>query len=159
MRINKPKVTHRRVVELLAYNPKTGVFTWKQDRKGRAKQGSIAGAVHAKGYIHIMVDKERIAAHRLAWFYMTGKWPVYLIDHKSGDCTDNSFSNLREATAMQNQHNRTKARGYIYNKKTGKWVASIRINYKAIYLGSFDLESDARAAYIAACKKRERQYK
>lgn len=68
------------------------------------------------------------------------------VDHVNGDRYDNRESNLRCATRSQNMANR-RARGdvpgspYIgvhYHKCSGKYVAHITQNKKAIHLGSFD---------------------
>ena len=68
-----------------------------------------------------------------------------LVDHIDGNPLNNRKSNLRLATAVQNQYNRwiSKAntsgfRGVSKDKRTGKWRASIRIDGKKIELGLFD---------------------
>ena len=71
-------------------------------------------------------------------------------DHRDGDRYNQSRSNLREVTKQQNQHNRTRAKGYYWDKARNKWQAQIRINGKQINLGYYDLEHEARAAYLAA---------
>lgn len=147
-------LTHERLKEVLNYDQETGVFTWKIRLSRRTHVGERAG-VHDKKFdcIHIKIDGKSYLAHRLAWFYVTGVMPTKLVDHRNRIRTDNSYSNLREATPLQNQHNRATAKGYCWSKQSGKWVASIRVNYKSIHLGSFDLESDARQAYLDGCLK------
>lgn len=143
----------QRLRELLDYNPETGVFVWKVRTSRRMHVGDIAGVLNGDGSVRIMVDGVRFMAHRLAWFYVTGEWPKHLIDHRNRKRSDNRFFNLREATPLQNQHNRGTAKGYTWNKKLEKWVASVRVNYKLIYLGAFKEEREARAAYLAGCIK------
>jgi len=46
----------------------------------------------------------------------------------------------------------TNAKGYHYNKKNDKWVASISVNHKTIYLGSFNSSEEAKEAYLNAKK-------
>ena len=80
-------VTHRRLLELVSYDPVTGAFRKKHGRQ------------------YISIDGIHYRTSRLAWFYMTGKWPTNYIDHKNGDVADESFENLREATHAQNKQN------------------------------------------------------
>lgn len=72
------------------------------------------------------------------------------VDHIDGDRTNNNIENLRWVTPQGNQHNRRTAKGYYWCKRTNKWKAQIYLNYKNIHLGYFDLEEDARQAYLNA---------
>jgi hypothetical protein len=93
-------------------------------------------------------------AHRLAWLYMHGEWPVGDLDHINGDPADNRIANLRIATQSQNNANRRARRGRnkgVYmEKKTGKYKANICVNRKQIYLGRFESAEAAKAAYDKA---------
>ena len=90
-------ITQSELKELLNYDPATGVFTWLVSR-GRVKASSVAGHVHSRGYIVIMVDGRRHLAHRLAFVYMTGTFPDDQVDHINEIKADNRWINLREAT-------------------------------------------------------------
>ena len=91
---------------VLDYDPKTGLFHWRIDRGGRkARIGALAGSFDATGYIQIMIDGKNYKAHRLAWLYVTGNWPIGDIDHLNGERANNRWSNLREATKSINQQN------------------------------------------------------
>jgi hypothetical protein len=72
------------------------------------------------------------------------------IDHIDGNKLNNHVDNLRIVSFLENMHNLTKARGYYWNKRDNKWIAQICANGKSIHLGYFKLETDARAAYLAA---------
>jgi len=68
-------------------------------------------------------------------------------------------SNCRWATMTEQSHNRrmTSANtsgvtGVSWHKSAGKWEASITINYKKIYLGTFDTKEEA----IKARQEREK---
>jgi HNH endonuclease len=95
-------LTVEQLKELLNYNPETGLWTWIKAR-GRCAKGSFAGTM-LDGYIMIYVDKVGYLAHRLAWFYMTNRWPLE-VDHKNTIKNDNRWDNLREATRSQNKFN------------------------------------------------------
>lgn len=152
------ELTPERLREVLHYDPDTGVFTW---RSGPA-QGRVAGWLETgprTGYIRIEIDGRAYMAHRLAYLYVTGEWPSRL-DHIDNDKTNNRFANLRIATASQNAANRRKPRnnssgykGVSFYKKTGKWVAYIRHNYRHKTLGYFDTPEAAHAAYCAAAQR------
>jgi hypothetical protein len=73
-----------------------------------------------------------------------------MVDHIDGNKTNNRLSNLRWVTRSQNQHNRVNAKGYYWNKQSNKWHAQLSIEYKLRYLGSFNTEAEARAAYLGA---------
>lgn len=73
------------------------------------------------------------------------------IDHKNGNGLDNRRENLRECTFQQNMRNR---RGWAASGLRGvnrrgphRYEASIRINKKNIFLGSFRSAEQAAMAY------------
>lgn len=153
-------MTQDKLKKLLSYDPQTGVFIWLNPLSSRAKRGSEAGVVQRqKGrksecvHRYIGVSGRRYAASHLAYLYMTGNLPGGIIDHIDGNGLNNSWANLRIATNQQNQFNRKTPRGYSWHKGAGKWRATIFLDRKQIHLGFFTEESDARAAYLAACEK------
>ena len=152
-------VTQARLKELLHYNPETGMFVWKCNRGGRAKKGSIAGAVNGGGYKQICIDYVTYKAHRLALLYMTGDLPPDDTDHRNGVRNDNRFENLRPASRLLNQQNQQKAhsnnqQGLLGVGKEGdRYRARIRHEGKQIYLGAFDTMAEAGDAYQAAKRK------
>lgn len=90
---------------------------------------------------------------------IVGVPPGYVVDHINGDPLDNRRANLRMATVSQNNCNRTvKANptGYrgVY-KTTGSktFQATITIDHRSNYLGSFETAEEAARAYDAAAKK------
>lgn len=96
----------------------------------------------------------RVYLHQYIWFYFNNTIPD-VIDHINGDRKDNRLENLRNVTLQQNQFNRKNTKGY-YKVKT-KFRAMIRSNKKAIHLGYFFTEEEAREAYLNA-KKRLHRY-
>lgn len=120
----------------------------------RITAGDIAGAKHSRGYIDIRLDNERFFAHILAWFYVTGTWPEYQIDHKNGVRNDNRFKNLRAATTQQNSQNvrmhRDNFTGFKGVRKCrDKYAARIHIDGKTKHLGSFNTPEEAAKVYDA----------
>ncbi len=158
-----PSITQERLRELLHYDAATGIFTWIKRPSNCVKIGEQAGCYDDKGYIHIRADDRLYLAHRLAWFYETGSWPITGLDHKNGNPSDNRIDNLREATQSQNVQNirgakRDSSHGYLgvkFMPKQGKkpWMARIQVNRKNIFLGYYHTGEEAHAAYIAAKRK------
>ncbi len=150
------QLTHAELLSALAYQPDSGVFTWK-------KTGAIAGGPNFDGYIKIKVHQRWYLAHRLAWFYVHGIWPTQLIDHINGDRVDNRIANLRDVSNSVNRQNakvanadsKTGVLGVTLRKSKSKprYQAQIAVNGKNKYLGIFDTEGEAHQAYLMA--KRE----
>jgi hypothetical protein len=154
-------IVHSRLRELLDYDPETGVFRWRCHRGGRARAGDIAGAVNSGGYRFIRIKGEgRYLAHRLAWFYVHGEWPVGMLDHANHDQLDNRLANLRPATMRENRGNSkvrsdnlTGLKGVSRQRGTSRLVARITKNGKQLYLGSFATAEEAHAAYCKAAEE------
>lgn len=156
-RARRERLTHERLREVLDYDPATGLFTWRVRTGPRCKIGDAAGTLHKKGYVRIKVDGVYYAAHRLAWLYVTGRWPHEQVDHRNRSRADNRWMNLRLATNSQNQANslsRRSERGEglkgAYRTRQGRWQAIIRRERRAVFLGTFNTEQEAHAAYLNA---------
>jgi hypothetical protein len=151
-------LTQSRLREVLQYYPSTGVFRWRITRGPKAPEGAKAGTAQNRGYVAIMVDQQLYLAHRLAWLYTHGDWPVGTIDHKNGIRTDNRIRNLRDVSLQANLHNQTAAyqsnktglRGVSFEPRSNKWYSRIRVNGKNLMLGYFRTAEEAHAAYVAA---------
>ncbi|MFW5402706.1 HNH endonuclease [Yersinia sp. 1252 StPb PI] len=151
-------ITLERLKKILHYDSETGVFTWKIYRRHNVGVGSTAGSPSNKGYIQIKVDGVSYKAHRLAWFYVHGRWPVEQIDHINQIKGDNRICNLREATNSQNvQHqtirsdNTSGYKGLSWHKLIGKWYATITVEGKNLYK-SFSDKDDA-VAWLKATRE------
>lgn len=136
---------------LLHYDPFTGIFTWAIALPTR-KIGARAGRNSSNGYRAIKINGRMFLEHRLAWVYMTGSLPPHQIDHINGRRRDNRFANLRAASSSQNMQNQRDVKGAYPHKPSGTWQSAIKINGKTIWLGKFETEEAARAAYLAAKK-------
>jgi len=153
-------LTQERLKELLHYDPKTGVFTWVDKPSRNMKSGVAAGGFAINGYWRIAINRRRYYAHRLAWFWMTGKWPKEQVDHINHDRADNRWTNLRVATNFENsgntriQTNNTSGwKGVGWDKPRKKWHAYIKIDGKTKHLGRFDCPAAAHFSYVVAADK------
>jgi hypothetical protein len=110
------------------------------------------------GYIKTRINSKIVLGlHRMIMDSPNDK----LVDHINHNIIDNRKENLRIVTNSQNQHNRKIGRnnksghkGVNWQKAVNRWVAKIRIDYKVIWLGSFDNIEDA----IKARKEAEIKY-
>ena len=146
---------HGELTDALNYNEGTGEFTWKKKISKKTVVGKRAG--HDKplpnGYLTIRIFKKNYYQHRLAWFYVHGRWPKDEIDHINHDKTDNRLLNLREVTRAENcmnaplrPNNTSGYCGVIWDKQKGMWAARIKMDGKEKHLGYFQNKEDAAAA-------------
>lgn len=149
-------ISQARLKALLNYDPDTGVFTWKVNRRPTIRIGDIAGC-ERRGYWVLKVDQHVYFSHRLAWLYVHGVWPTGDIDHINRIRDDNRLSNLRECSRAENCQNTTARKsntsghkGVSWVAQRQKWVAQIVINGKNVNLGRYSSIEDAIAARRAA---------
>jgi len=98
-----PMLTAKRLRKILSYAPTTGIFRWQVSAGSRAPVGAIAGTKNGRGYHQIRIGGRPYSASRLAWLYMTDKWPNSEISYINGKPSDTRWANLREATSLQNR--------------------------------------------------------
>ncbi len=146
-----------RLRELLNYNPLTGEFRWAPSTNKRFR-GKPAGSINNHGYHRIQIDKREYVAHRLAWLFVHGEWPIEEIDHVNGDRKDNRLENLRQATRAENQRNsanwrRSSAGLRGVQRVNKKYHAHIQCDGKQSHIGSFASPEAAHAAYYAEASR------
>lgn len=145
-------ITASQLREAVHYNPDTGRFT-------RRSNGTPMEHLCGSGYYCLNLFKRSRLAHRMAYYYMTGRLPDK-VDHIDGNRLNNEWKNLREATHAENMWNTgmittnaSGVKGVHWHKKYKKWVAEIRVNKKKHYVGSFSDLEDARLAIEARRKE------
>ena len=174
--LTQSTLTQERLKKIIHYDPNTGDWTWKVRLSNAAPPvGSCAGTVsqqlgRTKTHLilRIKIDGTTYLAHRLAFLYMLGRWPIGEVDHKNRDATDYSWKNLREgASRSQQGANKGKRSGTssrykgvhlerppkwkpIESKRDQVWRAQIQVNGKMISLGSYANEDEAGRAYNVA---------
>lgn len=77
------------------------------------------------------------------------------VDHKDGNGLNNSQENLRYATKAQQMANRGHGSHFkgVFQQKSGKYFAQIRVERTSIYLGQFNSRENAAKAYNEAALK------
>jgi len=160
----QPHLDQETLKSILTYDPVTGEFTWRErsdvpNNWNRRYAGKVAGNVSKhpnRQYRSIGIFSWPWHAHRLAFLYMTGRWPSE-IDHIDCNPLNNRWSNLRESTHSQNLANRKPTagkplKGAFFHKTKQKWKAQIKNGAKQVHLGYFASAQEAHAAYCVAAK-------
>jgi hypothetical protein len=149
----REQITAARLRELLHYDPETGVFTSLTNRR-RMRAGAIVGRVsNVWGHLSVMLDRKHYLLHRLAFLYMTGKWPEHVVDHINGDSADNRWVNLRDVPQSLNAQNQrgpmtTNRSGYLgVAVEKGRYLANIQTGSLRIRK-SFQTPEEAHAYYL-----------
>lgn len=147
---------------IVDYDAATGSFKWKHDHKyfSWIKAGDEVGkGARKSGYRCTTINGKQYYQHRLVWLYVYGELPSKPIDHINGVKDDNRVENLRLATPSENQHNRRKTKskagltGAYRASRGNKWYSTIMVENVKTYLGTFNTEEEAGAAYAAAKAK------
>ena len=146
-------IDHEYVINTYSYDKSTGIFTYKKS-VGCRKKGDVVGWIDSSNgipYLITKVNREKVRLHRLAFFYVTGRWPN-AIDHINGVGTDNRWENIREVFGSENNMNTR----ILKNNKTGVhgvsrykdkcWVAYITFKRKRTHIGYYDDFNEACAA-------------
>lgn len=151
-----------RIREILHYNPETGILTWLErrdylNRRNTRYAGKNAGCMKRDGGLVIGIKvlgfNGYMEAHIVAWALYYGSWPECNIDHKDRCRSHNWIDNLRIATVSENQCNRSQISklGYkgvnLSQNKHKKYRATITLNRKSIFIGSYHTATEAAEAY------------
>ena len=157
-------LTAEDVKKILDYRPETGELVWRERTARCVRVGDVAGCVDVHGYITVGIRKlgvrKRIyKAHRLVWLIAHGSWPNGLIDHIDGNKSNNQLNNLRlvngtgnsENVRRPNKRNQSGFMGVIF--VNNRWRASITVQGKTQYIGTFNAPEQAHQAYLEAKRK------
>lgn len=131
-----------------SYNPFTGTLHRRDN--DRPLRGNRCNRSHQ---LSIQYNSRHPYAV-VVFTWINGRWPIQglEVDHIDRNPFNQRWYNLREVTRRQNMQNTRRNRGGAYKHKIKDiWNATIFVNGKSVYLGSFKTEKEARAAYLTAC--------
>lgn len=140
-----------------AYHPDSGNFVVKatMSPQQRARIGEAVKTTNNWGYTVLNVAKKMVQAHRAAWYFHYGDWPIGPMDHINRIRTDNRIENLRISSASQNNRNRSVfskslsgVHGVTWNLPTKSWRVHISVNGRGKMLGY------RKDLFEAACLRR-----
>ena len=117
-----------------SYNPETGKLFSKRRGKEVLKNGRVSG--------------KQLRTYQIAYLLMTGYIPE-TVDHKDGNRANNKWSNLREATRLEQSANTSKAG--IRKWPSGMWYYQLCVSGKRIYKGGFATYEEAKKHYDKVC--------
>ena len=131
----------------LTYDPLTGGFKWKESGSGRRKD-LIAGTIKKQSgskdsFRRITFEQQEYTSGQLAWSFMMGTFPDFIIDHIDQDALNDKWVNLRRGDRCIDQRNHKKSCrnttgivGVKWHITSSKYHAFIGIGGKQKYLGS-----------------------
>ncbi len=98
----------------------------------------------------------RAIVERMIGYPLTVKM---LVDHIDGDTLNNRRENLRLCTNAENmrnirtpKHNTSGFKGVSFDRRTGRYLASITVNKVSKNLGRYRTPEEAHAAYLEAAR-------
>lgn len=137
--------------ELVFYDPVTGDFTLRKATRDKGV-GESPEHISPIGYSVVTLPRSVVGtrhqeySHRLAFLYMTGSFPVGIVDHLDGNKLNNSWDNIKDGNRQDNQKNMKKSAantsgisGVFWDKSRSKWLVQVG---KKFY-GRFSVKEDA----------------
>jgi len=155
------KMIQQALKKVSYFDIELGCFIRTKLTGGPCKLGPM-GTVSQHGYVQIMIKGFTFYQSNLVVLWFTGKFTKSNeeIDHIDGVRNNDCITNLRVVLKEFNRRNLKKYKsntsnytGVCYDKNRGNYAASITVNKKRIYLGSFLTEETAasvRADWINA---------
>lgn len=152
--------------KLLRYEPETGKIYWSSNpadfvgvegvRIGNRIGRECFTRRNSGGYLCGDLFGKPWPAHRVAWATWFGFWPC-LIDHINGNRMDNRLANLRAASSIESNRNRSRfsnnssgMTGVHWHNRDCRWYAVISDQGRQKHLGYFATREEAILAREAA---------
>lgn len=132
--------------------PIVASFRWQATPASNNKDGSGIWYATCSVWVREERRSHTLRMHRV----LVGASGEEIVDHIDGDGLNNTKKNLRKGTQSQNCVNRKTTPGpYLRgtSPKHRKWRADLKYQGLRLYLGYFDTEQEAHAAYLAEAKR------
>lgn len=153
-------LSYEEVAKLFTYAREAGVLYWKERTSNTIRHKYVAGSSKGNraGYRQVRIKGKRYQEHRIIMLLCFGHIPENAeIDHINHVRDDNRLVNLRFVTALENSRNQsvssnntTGVTGVYFQRSLNKFMALIKVNRRAIYLGLYDTLEEAAAARAEA---------
>lgn len=95
-------------------------------------------------------SKDKVLLHRLLLKAQKGQ----VVDHKDGNPLNNTLSNIRFCTQAENsknqkikKNNTSGYKGVYFDKRSNRFVARVKHNYKSYFAGHFESAREGAKAY------------
>ena len=139
------------------FDYREGALYWRKSPSNCVKAGSRAGR-KTQTYRQVKVNNVAYVEHRLVWSWHHGPIPEGMVVDHINDCkTDNRIENLQLLTDRENASKARTEPGRLRNTtpKGKRWAAQGKIGGKTTYVGMFDTQEEAHAAFQNFVKKRQ----
>jgi hypothetical protein len=137
MSASSTKISHDRLLELVLYDPETGMVVARTARpKGGVRVGDRLGTATKDGLV-ITLDGKSYPLHNIAWFYVHGEWPEKQLIKLDGDAANISIANLAlPGATKRGELTQERLKSLIsYDRETGVSLWKIRPS-KNVPIGS-----------------------
>lgn len=139
--------------EMFEYHPDGYLVRRKDDKRGRGRRGKgeRVGCINkGSGYYQVGIGLERYQVHRVIYAMHHTIDDTKMIDHIDGDRGNNRIENLRQVNMTENllnakvaKNNTSGVTGVRWNKSQQRWLVSVKVRGKTIWLGTFKDKKDA----------------
>ena len=153
------ELRYEEIARLFTYDRETGILYWRIRDRNTIRHKYVAGFSTGKtGYRQVGIKGKIYLEHRIIMTLCYGHIPDNAeIDHINHVRDDNRLVNLRFVTPGENHKNQsvnsnnaTGITGVCFIKSQNKFMAQIKVNRRAIYLGYYNTLEEAAAARAEA---------
>lgn len=118
----------------------SGQVIWVKPTGARSRGvGNRAGYDTDQGYRYVECESKQMREHILIFNWVTGHYPLCVVDHINHNRADNSWNNLRDVSRSDNMNSRL-----FYSKELKRWIMQMAVNGKKV-VRAFTTKVEAQA--------------